>query len=45
MVNKNNAWACEFINVHASIMSSSMKAKAGNYFYEIGKMETYYWLI
>ena len=42
MVNKNNAWACEFINVHASIMSSSTKAQAGNYFYEIGKMETCY---
>ena len=42
MVNKNNVWACEFINVHASIMSSSMKAKAGNYFYEIWKMKTWY---
>ena len=42
MVNKNNARACEFINDHASIMSSSMKAKVGNYFYEIEKMETCY---
>ena len=42
MVNKNNSGACEFINDHASIMSSSTKAKAGNYFYEIGKMEGCY---
>ena len=33
MVKKNNARACEIINVHASIMSSSTKKKAGNYFY------------
>ena len=45
MVNKNNAWVYECINVHASIMSRSTKAKAGNYFYEIWKMETCYWLI
>ena len=45
MVNKNNDWAYECINVHASIISSSTKAKAGNYFYEIGKMETCYWVI
>ena len=45
MVNKNNDWAYECINVHAGIISSSTKAKAGNYFYEIGKMETCYWLI
>ena len=32
MVNKNNARACEFINVHASV-SSFTKAKAGSYFY------------
>ena len=33
MVKKKNTRACECINVHASIMSSSTKAKAGNYFY------------
>ena len=32
MVKKKNT-LCECINVHASIMSSSTKAKAGNYFY------------